>query len=104
FDPRVLTLGAYFFAALLAARLCVGASSALVAAALVLVNPLASWHQIFGANDIIFVALILGAMTVIERRPTAGAVLIGIACATKQLAWPFAPFLIVAASGSWSFW
>lgn len=101
FDPRVLTLAAYFAAALFAARLARGGAAALCAAALVLVNPLVYWHQIFGANDIIFVALILGAMLLIETRPLLAAAVLGVACATKQLAWPFAPFLLVSAAGDW---
>jgi Glycosyltransferase family 87 len=102
FDPRVVTLAAYFAAALLAARLA--GRAALTAAALVLLNPLVYWHQIFGANDIVFVAMILGAALLLRSRPLAAAALLGLACATKQLAWPFAPFLLLAAGGDFRAW
>ena len=64
-------------------------------------NPLVYWPQIFGANDVVFVAMILGVVLLLrsDRRIAAGT-LLGLACATKQLAWPFAPFLILAASGA----
>ena len=45
--------------------------------------------------------MILGVVLLLrsDRRIAAGA-LLGLACATKQLAWPFAPSLILAASGA----
>jgi hypothetical protein len=98
FDSRLLTLAAYFLAALLAARLTPGPSHALAAAGVVLLNPLVYWHQIFGANDILFVAMLLGAALLLRTRPMAAAALLGLACATKQLAWPFAAFLFFAAA------
>ena len=95
FDPRAVTLLAWVVAALLAARLPASPDAKLAAAAAVLVSPLVYWHQIFGANDVVVAAFLLGAALAIQRdRPLAAGVLLGLACATKQLAWPFAPFLL----------
>jgi Glycosyltransferase family 87 len=100
-DPRFVTLAAWLGAVALAARLVSGPERKLAAAALVAVNPLVYWPQIFGANDVVFVALLLGAVALAraERPVLAGAVL-GLACATKQLAWPFAPFLLAHLAGA----
>jgi Glycosyltransferase family 87 len=101
FDPRIVTLLAWAGAALLAVRLPLPPDARLAAAAAVLVNPLVYWHQIFGANDLIVGALLLGAvMLVRDDRPVAAGVVLGLACATKQLAWPFAPFLFAHLSGA----
>ncbi|MCM2255400.1 MAG: hypothetical protein NDJ94_06975 [Vicinamibacteria bacterium] len=101
FDPRFVTLLAWMLAAFLAARLAGGGGRGLLAAAGVLVHPLAWWHQVFGANELLFVALLLLAAHAGERGSLrlAGAWL-GLACATKQLAWPFAPFLLLHWSGA----
>lgn len=101
FDTRIVTSLAFVLAALLATRLVEGAEGRLTAAALVVLNPLVYWHQVFGANDLLFVALLIGAVHLagVERPLAAGAVL-GLACATKQLAWPFAPFLLAHLSGA----
>ena len=101
FDPRVVTLLAWAVAALLAARLPASPDAKLAAAATVLVSPLVYWHQIFGANDVVVAALLLGAALAVQRdRPLAAGVLLGLAGATKQLAWPFAPFLLAHLSGA----
>jgi hypothetical protein len=101
FDPRLVTLLAYGLAVWLAAGFGEGAGPRLAAAAFVALNPLVYWHQIFGANDIIFVALILGAVRLGGAdRPLLCGLALGLACATKQLAWPFAPFLLVYLSGA----
>jgi hypothetical protein len=101
FDPRFVTLLFYALVVGLAARLPRGDEARLAAAGLAALNPLVYWHQIFGANDLVFVALILAAVLAArhERLVVTGAIL-GLACATKQLAWPFAPFLLVAVSGA----
>ncbi len=101
FDPRFVTLLFYALVVVLAARLPQAEDARLAAAGLAALNPLVYWHQIFGANDLVFVAFILAAVLAARqgRLVVAGAVL-GLACATKQLAWPFAPFLMVAFSGA----
>jgi hypothetical protein len=101
FDPRVVTLLFYALVAVLAARVPQGAAARLSAAGVAALNPLGYWQQIFGANDVVFVAMLLGAVLLARRGrgPLAGA-LLGLACATKQLAWPFAPFLVVYLSGA----
>jgi hypothetical protein len=101
FDPRLVTLIAYAAAALLAARLVEGPERRLSAAALVAVNPLVYWQQAFGANDLVPAALLLAALLLgVRGRPLAAGAVLGLACATKQLAWPFAPFLLAHLSGA----
>src|SRR6185295_11921298 len=59
--------------------------------------PLVYWHQVFGANDMVLVALLLLAVVLARaKRPLASGAALGLACATKQLAWPFAPFLLLS--------
>ena len=101
FDPRTVTLLFYALAVVLAARLPARPDARLAAAGAAALNPLVYWPQVFGANDVVFVAMVLGVVLLLrsDRRIAAGT-LLGLACATKQLAWPFAPFLILAASGA----
>jgi hypothetical protein len=104
FDARFVTLLAYVLTALLAFRFVRGGAFGLTAAAVVLVNPLVWWHQVFGANDLMVAGIVLAAVWAADRRRSvlAGA-LLGLACATKQLAWPFAPFLVAHLMGARSF-
>jgi hypothetical protein len=95
FDPRFVTLLAWALAAMLAGRLPQDPDRRLAAAAAVAVNPLVYWQQIFGANDLIVAALLLLTVRLGAARPRLAAAALGLACATKQLAWPFAPFLLV---------
>jgi hypothetical protein len=101
FDPRFVTLIFYALVVGLAARLPQTDEARLAAAGLAALNPLVYWHQIFGANDLVFVAILLAAVLAArsEKLLLSGA-LLGLACATKQLAWPYAPFLLVALSGA----
>jgi len=99
FDPRMVTLLAYALATFLAARLPAQPADRLAAAALVAVNPLVYWQQIFGANDLIVGALLLLAVRLGTRRAALASAAVGLACATKQLAWPFAPFLLLSLAG-----
>jgi hypothetical protein len=104
FDPRTVTILFFVLVVVLAARLPGSADSRLAAAGIAALNPLVYWHQIFGANDLVFVAMVLGAVLLARGgRPVACGALVGLACATKQLAWPFAPFLLVALTGARSF-
>ncbi|HEY6553004.1 MAG TPA: glycosyltransferase family 87 protein, partial [Vicinamibacteria bacterium] len=101
FDPRFVTLLAYALVVVLASFLFESGSLRLVAAGVAALNPLVYWHQIFGANDLLIVALILGTWLAAERSHfVLAGLLLGIACATKQLAWPFAPFLLLYISGA----
>ena len=95
FDPRLVTLMAWALAAALAGRLPDDPARRLAAAAAVAVNPLIYWQQIFGANDMIVAALLLLAVRLGPGRARLAAAVLGFACATKQLAWPFAPFILV---------
>ncbi|HLA77282.1 MAG TPA: glycosyltransferase 87 family protein [Vicinamibacteria bacterium] len=104
FDSRLVTLPAWGLAAALAWLLFADPARRLTAAAVVLVNPLVYWHQVFGANDVMLVALLLAALALFRRgRVVWGAAVLGFACATKQLAWPFAPFLLLTVSGAENF-
>jgi hypothetical protein len=103
FDPRVVTLVFYALVVVLASRLPASGDARLAAAGVAALNPLVYWQQIFGANDLVFVAMLLGTVLLLRTRPTAAAALLGLACATKQLAWPFAPFLLLSCSGAGSF-
>jgi Glycosyltransferase family 87 len=101
FDPRFVTLLAYVLVGWLASLLFESPPHRLVAAGVAALNPLVYWHQIFGANDLLLVALLLGAWLAADRgRPLLAGFLLGLACATKQLAWPFAPFLLLHLSGA----
>ncbi len=104
FDARLVTLPGFLLAAWLAARLLPDEQRRLCAAALVLVHPLVYWPQIFGVNDVFCALPLLGALLLGERRRTrAAAALLGLACAVKQLMWPFAPFALLWLAGlrSW---
>jgi hypothetical protein len=104
FDPRVVTSLAFILAAWLAARFPSSAEGRLTAAALILINPFVYWAQAFGTNDVLSAVPLLAAALLARRsRPTLAALTLGLACAVKQLAWPFAPFLIVELAGITSF-
>ncbi|HVQ30418.1 MAG TPA: glycosyltransferase 87 family protein, partial [Vicinamibacteria bacterium] len=101
FDPRLVTLLFYGLAAGLAFFIPKGDDARLAAVALAALNPLTWWQQVFGANDVMFVAMILLAVLLArQERAVAAAAVLGLACATKQLAWPFAPFLLAHLSGA----
>jgi hypothetical protein len=96
FDPRLVTLPGFLLAAWLASRLVHGDERRLCAAALVLVHPLVWWPQVFGVNDIFCALPLLLALLLAERgRRWPAAACLGLACAVKQLMWPFAPFLLL---------
>jgi len=101
FDPRLVTLLAFAGAGILAFRLASSPALGLAAAAAVWVSPLVYWQQIFGANDLLVAVLLLGAVHLARAsRADMAAAVLGLACATKQLAWPFAPFLLAHLSGA----
>jgi hypothetical protein len=104
FDPRFVTLLFYTLVVVLAGRVPGTTEARLAAAGVAALNPLVYWHQIFGANDLVFVATLLATLLAARAgRTVAAGALLGLACATKQLAWPFAPFLLVALSGARGF-
>jgi glycosyl transferase family 87 len=101
FDPRIVTTLAFLAAGVLAHRLAGDPARGLAAAAAVWVSPLVYWQQAFGAGDVLQAALLLGCVHLARAaRPRSAAALLGLACATKQLAWPFAPFLLAHLSGA----
>src|SRR5205823_5240212 len=96
-----VTLLAFFAAGVLAYRLAVDPAWGLSAAAAVWVSPLVYWQQIFGANDILVALLLLASVHLARSsRADAAAAVLGLAGATKQLAWPFVPFLLASLSGA----
>jgi len=104
FDPRFVTLLAYGLVMLLVGRLVEEESHRLAALAVVAFNPLVYWHQIFGANDLVFVLFLLASvLAALGGKAVLAGVALGFACGTKQLAWPFAPFLLLYLSkaSSW---
>lgn len=101
FDPRLVTLAGFLLAAWLASLLVEGDERRLCAAALVLVHPLVWWPQVFGVNDVFCALPLLLALLLAERgRTWPAAACLGLACAVKQLMWPFAPFLLLFLSGA----
>ncbi len=104
FDPRLVTSLAFVMAILLAARLPATPEARLAAAAVVAVNPFVYWAQTFGTNDVLSAVPLLAAALLARRgRGSLAAVALGLGCAIKQLAWPFAPFLIIQLAGVGSF-
>lgn len=104
FDPRIVTSLAFVAAILLIARLPASAEGRLAAAALVAVNPFVYWAQSFGTNDVLSaLPLLIAALLARRGRTSAAALALGVACAVKQLAWPFAPFFLVELAGIRSF-
>ena len=78
FDPRSVTLLFYALVVVLAARLPASGEARLAAAGIAALNPLVYWHQVFGANDLVFVAMVLGAVLLAragEARRVGGALL-----------------------------
>ena len=67
FDPRSVTLLFYALVVVLAAGFRTAEDARLAAAGLAALNPLVYWHQIFGANDLVFVALLLAAVLAARR-------------------------------------
>ena len=64
-----MTLLFYALAVVLASRLPGRPDARLAAAGIAALNPLVYWHQIFGANDVVFVAMLLGAVLLLPGRP-----------------------------------
>ena len=97
FDPRLVTLLALRRGGVLAAGWSAGARAALTAAALVLGEPARLLAADLRRQRHPLRRPAPGRGGAAERgRPLAAAALLGLACATKQLAWPFAPFLLAA--------
>jgi uncharacterized membrane protein len=104
FDARLVTLAAYGVAIVLVTRLLDDSDLKLAAAAIFAVNPFVYWQQIFGTNDVLSaVPLLLAAILAGRRHPDAAAAMVGVSCAVKQLAWPFAPFFLVHLAGATTF-
>jgi uncharacterized membrane protein len=103
FDTRLVTLAAYGVAIVLVTRLLDDPDLKLAAAAIFAVNPFVYWQQIFGTNDVLSaVPLLLAAILAGRRHADAAAAMVGLSCAVKQLAWPFAPFFLVYLAGATS--
>src|SRR5262249_48309017 len=101
FDSRLVTLLAYGLALWLATRLVADPDKRLIAVAAVAGDPPRYLDPGFGGHRIPVGGLLLGARGPAPwERPLLAAALLGLACGTKQLAWPFAPFLLAHLSGA----
>jgi Glycosyltransferase family 87 len=96
-DARVWFAAAAALAAVLALKLQKVTTHQLIRMLQVLVVlPTAAPYLLGGGDDVAVVALMLLAVAAVDRdRPVMAAVVAGLAAATKQIAWPLAPFLVV---------
>jgi glycosyl transferase family 87 len=96
-DARVWFAAAAALAAVLALKLQRVTTHQLIRILQVLVVlPTAAPYLLGGGDDVTVVALMLLAVAAVDRdRPVMAAVVTGLAAATKQIAWPLAPFLVV---------
>ena len=98
-DARVIFLAASVVVAVAGLSLSKAPPDHLVTAAMVLlVLPTGARAIVGGGDDITVLALLLLALVLAARaRPIVSGVILGVAAAIKQTAWPLVPFLLVAA-------
>jgi hypothetical protein len=98
-DARLIFLTAAAAVTLVALRLSKAPPDRLLTAVMVLlVLPTGARYIVGGGDDIVVLALMLLALVLATRtQPLAAGVILGLAAAIKQTAWPLLPFLIVAA-------
>lgn len=96
FDQRLIYL-VFFVAALCLVPLLVRQTDRRLALVLLLaLNPLSVLFFIEGRNDILSLFLLMLVLVLLVRGRTVGAaVVLGLACATKQLTWFFVPYFIL---------
>ncbi len=104
FDHRVVYL-LFFVAVLVLSMLLVDESSKrLMLLMLISLNPLFVPFFIEGRNDVLTLFWWLLTLVLLKRgRLVGSAIALGLACATKQLAWFFVPFYLVYIAGSGTF-
>ncbi len=102
FDQRVVYLALYAAGIWLIPRAFRQRGTGEVARTVFAFNPLVVPFMELGRNDIYVIAFLLFAIVALaRRRPTAFFLNLALACATKQLAWFVAPFLLVCAWRTW---
>ncbi|HLY80978.1 MAG TPA: hypothetical protein VKQ70_16480, partial [Caulobacteraceae bacterium] len=102
FDQRVVYLALYAAGIWLIPRAFRSRGTGELARTIFAFNPLVVTFLVEGRNDIYTIAFLLFAVVALERRrPLAFFAALALACATKQLAWFAAPFLLVC---SWRAW
>lgn len=95
YDQRVVHFFAAAVATLLLIRMAQGKEWKLLIAVLFLWNPLSTFPLIFGFNDPLVFAFLLSCFWCVRKRHWGSAgIWYGLAIATKQSAWPLAPFLL----------
>lgn len=96
-DARIWFAAAAALAAILALRLQGATTHQRIRMLQVLVVlPTAAPYLLGGGDDVAVVALMLLAVAAVDRdRPGLAAIAAGLAAATKQIAWPIVPFLVV---------
>ncbi|HEY0784118.1 MAG TPA: hypothetical protein VGE98_16795 [Thermoanaerobaculia bacterium] len=98
FDMRLVYLALYGFAIAVVPLAFRGAGTGEVARTGFALAPLVVPFLVVGRNDVAFLAFLLFALVALARRRATGFFLgLAAACATKQLAWFVAPFLLVHA-------
>lgn len=102
FDARLVYVALYAVGIWLIPRAFRNRGTGELARTVFAFNPLIVTFLVIGRNDIYVIAFLLFAIVALERRrPLAFFVSLALACATKQLAWFVAPFLLVC---SWRAW
>jgi hypothetical protein len=102
FDQRIVYLALYAAGIWLIPRAFRNRGTGELARTVFAFNPLVASFLVIGRNDIYVIAFLLFAIVALERRrPFAFFASLALACATKQLAWFAAPFLLVC---SWRAW
>lgn len=105
YDARFLHLLFYLFPFLLVVRWSADPERKLLLAALWGLNPFLVPHLVQGRNDVIAAAMLVAAAhLLLSRRMRGAALLLGGACATKQFAFLFVPFFVVAAGSRERSW
>ncbi len=100
YDQRFLHLVLFFLSLTLIGMITPNESSRTVARLAFALNPFFAKYFMLGTNDIVVLFWLLLAVTLIVRGSnTAGMMALAAACAIKQFAWFFVPFLAVPAIG-----
>ncbi len=95
FDERVVFILAELLAVVMVVRLARGREWRLLIGSLFLLNPIWTNFFVIGFNDVFMFALLAGCLASLQRRQwLAAGIWYGLAAASKQSAWLFAPFFL----------
>jgi len=101
FDLRLLLFVTYLLTLLVATALMPRSRNGMLLLIALGLNPLFTIFFIEGRNDILAIFwIVLCIFLLKQRRPLWAALVLGIACSTKQFAWFFIPFFILFVSGT----